>query len=343
MGTDLRSLTDPYDMSAVLPELLLGRGDVPVTVLVAAKNEEANLPRCLAALAPAARVVVLDSYSTDATVSQAIEVGAEVVQFNYEGAYPKKRQWALDTLDLTTEWVFLLDADEVVPETLWEEVRAVTSNEQSADGYLITKGFHFMGRPFQYGGFSFDALLLFRTGKAKFENLLDDPASALDMEVHERVIVNGSVGRLQTPIIHEDFKGLEAYISRHNQYSTWEARLRRAYLDGGAYGTESVQPRLFGNAQERRRFLKKLAIRTPFEPLLWFLYHYVMRGGFIEGRPGLIASQIRASYISQVRAKMFELKRERPAVKPPSHQAILAESYGDGACSVSLSARPSAA
>ncbi len=286
---------------------LLGHGDVPVTVLVAAKNEEVNLPRCLSALAPAARVVVLDSRSTDATVAQAASYGAEVAQFDYKGSYPKKRQWALDTLDLDTEWVFLLDADEVVPDALWSEIRAVTSDPQAADGYLVTKGFHFLGRAFAFGGFSFDALLLFKTGTARFEHLVDDPASALDMEVHERVIVDGTVKSLKTPLIHEDFKGLEAYIRRHNQYSTWEARLRHSYLNGGSYGTQSVTPRLFGNAQERRRFLKKLAIRTPFEPLLWFVYHFVLRGGFLEGRAGLIASQIRASYISQVRAKMYEL------------------------------------
>jgi hypothetical protein len=63
-----------------------------------------------------------------------------------------------------------------------------------------------------------------------------------------------------------------------------------------------------GDAQERRRFLKALAIRIPFEPQLWFLYHYIFRLGFLEGRPGLIASQVRANYITQVRGKMYELQ-----------------------------------
>ncbi len=76
------------------------------------------------------------------------------------------------------------------------------------------------------------------------------------------------------------------------------------------YGETSVDARLFGNAQERRRFLKKIAIRVPFEPLLWFLYHYVLRLGFLEGRPGLIASQIRRNYIANVRGKMYELRKE---------------------------------
>ena len=285
---------------------------LPVTVLIAAKDEEVNITRCIAALGPAERVVVLDSHSADATEALAQEAGAEVVQFTYGGGYPKKRQWALDTLDIATEWVFLLDADEIVPARLWDEIgEAIDSGAH--DAYMITKGFHFMGRAFRHGGFSFQALLLFRRGRGRFEQLVDDPAHALDMEVHERVIMEGTVGELSTPLIHEDYKGLEAYIRRHNQYSTWEARLRNGYLMGGSYGSDAVAPRLFGNAQERRRFLKRIAIRVPFEPVLWFVYHYVARLGFLEKRPGLIASQIRASYIAQVRAKMYELRQQAGA------------------------------
>ena len=129
------------------------------------------------------------------------------------------------------------------------------------------------------------AVLLFRTGRARFEQLIDDPASALDMEVHERLLVDGSVGELNTPLIHEDYKGLEAYIARHNKYSTWEARLRQTYFDEGAYGEQAVEANLFGDAQERRRFLKKVAVRLPLEPWLWFFYHYILRLGFLEGRP----------------------------------------------------------
>ena len=289
---------------------------IPVTVLVAAKNEEANLPRCLDAVRFAERVVVLDSQSTDRTAEISERHGAEVVQFDYRGGYPKKRQWALETLDIGTEWVLLLDADEVVPLSLQEEIRAAVALSGGPDAYLITKGFHFMGRRFRFGGFSFQAVLLFRTGRARFERLVEDPAEALDMEVHERVLVDGTLRALQTPLIHEDYKGLEAYIRRHNQYSTWEARLRASYLAGGDYGQEGVRARLLGNAQERRRFLKRIAIRTPLEPALWFAYHYLIRGGVLEGRPGLIASQIRASYISQVRAKVYEIESS-----PATHQS----------------------
>ena len=279
----------------------------PITVLLAAKNEAVNLPRCLAALEPVARIILLDSHSTDSTADIARTRGAEVVQFDYQGGYPKKRQWALENIAIATPWVLLLDADEVVPEGLWREIASVVHHPAAMDAYLITKGFHFLARRFKHGGFSHAAVLLFRTGKARFERLFDDQPDSLDMEIHERVVVQGQVGRLQTPLIHEDFKGLEAYITRHNKYSTWEARVRHRYLTTGRYGEDTIAPRLFGNSQERRRFAKALIILLPFEPQLWFFYHYVARLGFLEGRAGLIASQIRASYIAQTRAKIYEL------------------------------------
>lgn len=300
---------------------------MPITVLVAVKNEEANIGRCLDALGRAERVVVLDSHSTDRTAEIARSAGAEVVQFTYCGGYPKKRQWAIDTLSLDTEWVLLLDADEVVPEALWMEIDKAIAPADAADAFLITKGFHFLGRRFRFGGFSHAAVLLFRRGRARFEELLDDPPGAQDMEVHERLVVNGTMGRLETPIIHEDFKGLKAYIDRHNHYSTWEARLRAGYLAAGNYGRSAIQPRLFGDAQERRRFLKLIALRLPGEPLAWFFYHFVARLGFLEGRPGYIASHIRASYIAQARAKCYEILRT-PCLETLPQPPVLRASRG---------------
>ena len=276
---------------------------LPLTVVIAAKNEEANLPRCLAALGPAERIVFLDSHSTDRTAVLAAAAGAEVVQFDYCGGYPKKRQWALDHLPFQTPWILLLDADEVAPPPLWEEIGRVIASARPCAGYLITKGFHFLGRRFRFGGFSFAALLLFQRGRARFEQVLaDDPAGhGLDMEVHERLIVEGPVGKLRTPLIHEDFKGLHAYLDRHNHYSTWEAAVRHNFLKTGRYGRDTIGPRLWGDAQQRRRWLKGLIVRLPFEPWLWFAYHFLIQLGFLEGRRGLIASQIRAAYINEVR------------------------------------------
>ena len=105
------------------------------------------------------------------------------------------------------------------------------------------------------------------------------------MEVHERVVVKGRIGRLTTPLIHEDFKGLHAYVDRHNRYSTWEAAVRRRFLETGRFGDEAVEARLFGNIQERRRWLKALVMRMPCEHWIWFWYHYGFRLGFLRGPP----------------------------------------------------------
>jgi glycosyltransferase involved in cell wall biosynthesis len=288
---------------------------LPITVILAVKNEEANMSRCLAALAPALRVVVLDSQSTDRTAEIAHSFGAEVVQFEYRGGYPKKRQWALQNVSVNTDWVFLVDADEVITDALWAQIEHAIAAPGDRAAFAIVKGFHFLGRRMTYGGFSHAAVLLFRTGKARFERLFEDELTGMDMEVHERVLVDGTIGALSQPLIHEDFKGLQAYIDRHNKYSTWEAKLRDRFVKTGSYGKETIQPRLFGNAQERRRALKAVVVRLPLEHWVWFVYHYLVRLGFLEGRRGLIACQIRSSYIAQVRAKMYELSlssRERP-------------------------------
>lgn len=282
---------------------------VNVAVIVAVRNEAVNIAKCLQSLRPAREIFVIDSGSTDRTPEIARAAGAQVVEFTYTGGYPKKRQWAIETLPIEADWLLMVDADEEIPEQLWHEIAEAIAAPAGREAFLIRKGFCFLGRRFRFGGFSFQAVLLFRKGRARFERLLDDAAAAgaMDMEVHERVLVDGPIGALPTPLVHDDFKGLAAYIDRHNRYSTWEARHRHHFLETGRWGNESIHARLFGNAQERRRFLKFLAVRMPCEAMLWFLYHYVARGGFLEGYPGYVASRIRANYIADVRAKVYEL------------------------------------
>lgn len=278
---------------------------VGVTAIVAVKNEAANIGRCLQALRPAREVFVVDSASEDNTDLEARKAGAKVIQFIWQRDYPKKRQWAIETLPITTEWILLVDADEVVTTPLWIEIQGAIRSGMH-DAFLIKKQFHFLGRQMRYGGFSHSAVALFRKGCARFEHLLDKDPSGLDMEVHERLIVRGRLGHLSQSLVHRDFKGLEAYIERHNRYSTWEAELRLRLLLDGRYGLDSIDSNIFGNIQERRRALKRISIRMPFEPMLWFIYHYFIRFGFLEGRRGLVASQIRAYYVAQVRAKLYE-------------------------------------
>jgi len=282
---------------------------LPVSALVAVRNEEKNIRKCLSSLRPAQEIIVIDSMSSDETVQIAVrEYAATVEQFRYAGGYPKKRQWALDNLEFDTDWILLIDADEEVPIALWDEIEQAISGDGMYSAYMTKKGFHFLGRRFRHGGFSHSAVVLMKKVKGRFEELVEDHAGGLDMEVHERVVVDGPIGALKTPLVHEDFKSLEAYIDRHNRYSTWEAKLRYRSRKNKAYGLKTINSSLLGNAQERRRFFKQLVMRMPFEPWIWFVYHYFFRLGFLEGRAGFIACRIRAAYIAQVRSKMYELE-----------------------------------
>lgn len=271
-----------------------------ITILIAVRNEAANMEHCLASLEPVKRVLVVDSGSTDGTVEIARRHGAEVVQFSWNGRYPRKRQWALDHLGISTDWVILLDADESITPSLWREIRTVIASHNPKAAYLATKEFHFLGRRMQFGGFSHSAVFLFKKGQARFENLLSDCGENLDMEVHERLIVQGDVGAFGSPLEHRDKKGLAAYIARHESYARWEAELRYRWIATRTYGASSISADWRGNAQERRRFLKLLAMRLPGEAIFWFIYHYFIRGGYLEGRAGYLASKVRYNYIRQV-------------------------------------------
>jgi glycosyltransferase involved in cell wall biosynthesis len=279
-----------------------------ITVLLAVKNESINLANCLQALDRVERIIIIDSKSEDNTCDIAKSYNAEIVQFNYTGGYPKKRQWAIENLNIQTRWTLLLDADEIVPNKLWNEMSTAISTPKPADAYMIKKKFHFLGRNIIMGGFSFYAVILFRTSKARFEKLLGNYGTDMDMEIHERVIVDGSISKLVTPLIHKDFKNLSKYIERHNYYSSWEANLRYNFFKTGHYGEDIIKPKFFGDSQERKRWLKILIMKLPFEHWFWFFYHYIICLGFINGRKGLIACQIRANYIQQVNAKVFEIK-----------------------------------
>jgi glycosyltransferase involved in cell wall biosynthesis len=273
-----------------------------ITVILAVKNEALNIRKCLEAVSFARRVVVIDSNSSDGTIETAEEFdNVEVVQFSYSGGYPKKRQWALNNIDFSTSWILLLDADEIIPAELRKEFDQITNSKCAEDAYFIEKGFHFLGKRMKYGGFSFKAILLFRVGECNFEYLNDIKFTEMDMEVHERLMFNGTIGTCVHPLIHDDFKNLAAYLERHNSYSTWESQIRYEQSI-----SKNIKRHPFGNSQERRRFLKSLVVKLPFEPIIWFVYHYFFRLGFLEGRRGFIVSIIRAFYIAQIRWKIYE-------------------------------------
>ncbi len=276
---------------------------VPVSVLIPTRNEEANLPRCLDAVAGwADEVLVVDSQSTDDTIEIAEGYGAEVIQFEYDGGWPKKRQWALDTYDFDNEWILLLDADEILLPPIKSEIAEAIQTD-AYDGYWLRFQLHFLGRPLRHGGFDLWKLYLFRHGTGRYERRFEGQDESMsDIEIHEHVVVDGEVGRLQHPVRHENWNSLYRYIEKHNEYSEWEAML---YHEGDS---GAVEPDLFGNQAQRRRWLKDLLVRVPGFPLITFLYHYVLRLGFLDGKPGFIYCVLKGVQRFHAKAKWYELE-----------------------------------
>src|ERR1700745_1635491 len=151
---------------------------LPVSVIVAARNEEKNLPRCLEALRNVGEVYVIDSESTDATPEIARSFGAKVVQFHYQGGWPKKRQWAMENLPLAFDWIFLVDADEALTHELEAEIRQAIK-DPNVNEYYVSLRMYFLGRLLRHGGAGFWKLSLFRRGKGGYECRLKDQDSSM--------------------------------------------------------------------------------------------------------------------------------------------------------------------
>jgi glycosyltransferase involved in cell wall biosynthesis len=280
---------------------------LPVSVIVPARNEAINLPRCLESLRGVGEIYVIDSQSSDDTAEIAQSFGAKVVQFHYAGGWPKKRQWALDTLPLGYDWVLLIDADEALTPELAEEMRYAIQ-DPDVDGYYIALRMFFLGRLLRHGGAGFYKLSLFRQGKGHFEcRLKDQDVSMADMEVHEHVIVPGRTVRLKNPLLHHNVESISRYIQKHDEYSNWDARV---WLDGEANSAE-LPPSLFGSQAQRRRWLRQRLFTLPGSSLLLFIYRYFFRLGFLDGVPGLIYCGFQGIQFFQIKAKIYELRSRK--------------------------------
>jgi glycosyltransferase involved in cell wall biosynthesis len=282
---------------------------VPVSVIVPVRNEAHNLPRCLESLRNFSAVHVIDSDSNDDTCAIARSRGAKVVQFNYRGGWPKKRQWAMDTLSLGHDWILLLDADEVMTPELASEIRDAIANPGYA-GYYLALQMHFLGRRLRHSDASFCKLSLFRRGHARFEcRLKGQDTSMADMEVHEHVVCTGPTARLKNPLVHRNIESIERFIQKHNEYSNWEARV---WLDSDS-SLDEIKPDPWGTQAQRRRWLRRKFMGMPGFPILFFLYKYFFRLGFLDGVPGLIYCGMQSVQFFHIKAKIYELNLKRRA------------------------------
>ena len=277
---------------------------VPISILIPIKNEAANLPRCLKAVAWADEIFVVDSQSTDGSQTIAESFGAKVVQFQFNGIWPKKKNWALENLPFKHEWVFILDADEIMPPSAEAEFRSIASDPNHAlAGYWINRHFMFMGKWLQHAYFPNWNLRLFKHQLGRYEKLTEVNTASGDNEVHEHVVVTGQVGWLKCEMDHYAFPSIDVFMEKHNRYSNWEARVALdQFLKGSGQSLQSRQVGL-------RRRLKQLSHHLPCRPLLRFVFVYVWQRGFLDGMEGYHFARLHSMYEYLCVVKTKELKK----------------------------------
>lgn len=286
-----------------------------ISILIPTKNEEKNIGFSLESVVGwADEIVLVDSQSTDDTLRIADEMGIQVVQFHYDGGWPKKRQWALDNYHFKNDWILLLDADEALTPELKAEIERELPGS-AFNGYWIRLNVFFLGRELRFGDSKLWKLCLFRKGAGRYEERLSEQdVSMADMEVHEHVIVAGEVGRLGNSIVHNNYNSLDRYIQKHNEYSNWEA----AVYTGQEKGT--IRPRFWGNQAERRRWLKKTFLNVPGSPIIFFIYRYILKLGFLDGKQGFLYALMQTIHIFHIKIKIFEkILRFREVAGSQSH------------------------
>lgn len=272
----------------------------PVSVIVPVKNEADNLRRCLPALAWADEVFVVDSQSSDDTAEVAAEFGTTVVQFYFNGTYPKKKNWALENLPFRNEWVLIIDADEVVgPELADEIAHRIIIDE--AEGYYLNSNYFFLGRRIRHCGYSECwNLRLFRHRLGRYEKMPDHTGGrAGDNEAHEHVELDGRAMRLHHELEHHAYPTIATWVDKHNRYAVWEAAMYDRFLNEPISAT-------IGRGKRLKRWLKRIYLRLPLRPVVRFLYAYIFRLGFLDGRPGLVFCTLLAFYDFLACANVYE-------------------------------------
>ncbi len=263
-----------------------------VSVVILTYNEEANIACALRSVtAWAKEVFVVDSYSSDRTVEIARQFPQARVFFNQFESYGVQWNWAIDNLPISGAWILKLDADETISPQLRDEIAAETARSDNPNvGYYVRFRLRFMNHWFRFGGFSRTWLLrLWRTNSGRFES----------RSVNEHVVLSGSAGRLRSYLLHDDQKGLSAWIWRHNRYSTMEAE---------AYFAKDAE-NLTGPAGRRRWLKRHVWPFVPLKPTVYFLYLYLFRLAILDGLAGFHLCRLRSLYyyLTELKKKEYRL------------------------------------
>lgn len=251
---------------------------------------------------------VVDSFSRDATLLR-IGPDAVLVQRTFQN-YAEQRNWAIEQLKDSTDWQLHLDADEVLDDAAVAAVQAVLAAGEQAthSAYLLRRVDYFMGRQLRHSGVNPWHLRLFRSGHGSCENRLYD----------QHFVSRHAAARLAGCIHDKNAVGLSDWTARHNRWSDLEvAELLRDPDDTGTAG--ALQARLLGDPRERTRWLKGLYYRLPvgLRALAYFVYRYVLRLGFLDGREGLYFAFLQALWFRMlVDAKVVEARRARARQRP---------------------------
>jgi len=284
--------------SGKCPEIAPPVNHLPLSVVVLAKNEEENLPRCLSALSFTNDVLVIDDFSNDQTSLVAEQCGARVLKHRFT-SFADQRNWGQENGGVKYNWVLHLDADEVVTSALVKEISSKLSEctTDSAGFYLCFKTM-FMEKWVRRSA-TFPVWILRLVNRHRVRFLARGHGEAYEY--------HGSLGYVREPFLHYNFsKGLTHWFDKHNRYSMIEAR--SCVQEFGRNGIKWRE--LFaGDPVRRRKELKRLSFRFPFRPWLKFLYMYVLRMGFLDGFPGLTYCTLQAIYEYMICLKIKEIRR----------------------------------
>lgn len=280
-----------------------------ITILILTKNEESNLPDCLASVKDfARRVVVVDSESTDRTVEIAKEAGADVYIHPFEN-YARQFNWGLDHTGIDTKWCFRLDADERLTPALCAELERLAAEHADDDvnGITMEAWLWFLGRKMKHGCHNKRKLMMFKTGTARVEDR--------KMDEHTVLSAGRSVSAKER-FIHYDFKDMTHWIHKMNWYATREMQ---DYFDfvNGKHGNLDKQSGngIAGVRKKKFGFYYKLPMFS--RSWLVFIYFYIFRLGFLDGREGYIYNYMyHRWYRNLVDTKIYEQLKTGKSFEP---------------------------
>lgn len=276
-----------------------------LTAIILTKNEENNIKRCINSIKKITEeILVIDSYSEDNTVKVSEELGAKVYKHKFI-SHSDQFNWALDNIDIKSEWILRIDADEQLTEELVNELNErLCKIDENINGIFLKRRRYFLGKWIKHGDvYPEKVLRIFRRGTARSEDRIMD---------EHIVLFSGGAICFENDLEDKDTKDLTFWISKHNWYSSKEAE--EFFEQYGLNNKTNIEENLFGSQRERKRWFKnKLYYNTPLfiRPILYFLYRYIFRLGFMDGKEGLIYHFLQAFwYRFLVDAKIHEYRNK---------------------------------